>query len=74
MEKEKWYKNIKKSRCHICDKPQSSTNPIATCYECKEKFCYDHIYGGQINDKMKNTDAIRDICSKCRQKHSYFTL
>lgn len=68
-----WTK-LKKLKCKICDKGQSSTNPIAKCFECGGRFCYDHIYGGQINKEMKKTDPIRDICSECKNKLSYFNL
>ena len=63
-----------KARCKKCNKAKYRLNPLARCYECKQKYCYDHIYGGQINDLMKDTDEVRNICEKCRELKNYQTL
>jgi len=44
------------------------------CNECKKKFCFDHIYGLQINDKMEENEPVKDICEKCKKEHCYRTL
>jgi len=67
-------KNIPRKLCLICKSKRSYTNPIAKCYECENDFCYNHILGGQVNDKMKENDKIRDVCKKCKHKHSYHSV
>jgi len=64
-------KSISRSRCSICNTPRSYMNPMAKCWECEKKFCFDHIYGLQINDKMALTDEVRDICEECKKKYNY---
>jgi len=59
------------TKCTICDRPRSHTNPIAKCFECKKKFCFDHIYGGMINNTMDDNEEIRNICFECKDKHNY---
>lgn len=44
---------------------------MAICYECRKKFCYDHIFGGQINDEMGENDSIRDVCAICKKLKGY---
>lgn len=63
---------IPRSRCSICDTPQSYTNPISKCVECQKKFCYDHILGGQI--KGIKEESIKDVCQNCKDKFHYKTL
>jgi hypothetical protein len=68
---------IKKSEvrnCTNCGGKKSYTNPFATCFECKKRFCFDCIYGGQVNDKMGENEEIRKICDKCRIQHDYKNL
>jgi len=64
-------KQYKRSRCNICNSPQGPTNPIAKCFECGKKFCFSHIFGGQINDQMAENEEIRDICEKCKERFNY---
>jgi len=61
-------------KCSVCNRKRAYTNPIAKCYECQQTFCYDHIYGGQVNKSMKDNEAIRDICSSCKQKYGYIHI
>ena len=67
-------KEIPRSKCAQCGKSRYYTNPIAKCDMCKNKFCYDHIYTLQINDRMKENEPVKDICEKCREEHGYSTL
>lgn len=47
---------------------------MAKCWECKKKFCFDHIWGGQLNNKMGENDEIRDICDNCKKVYKYKTI
>jgi len=58
----------------ICNKCKQKASPRAICYECKKIFCFQDIWGGQVNDKMKETDEIRDICDSCKEKYNYRLL
>ena len=66
--------NKAKARCNICNTPRSYTNPMARCFECKNKFCFDHIYGGQLNDTMTKSTTVRDICDSCKKKFKYESI
>lgn len=44
------------------------------CYECKQLFAYEHVYGGQVNNKMKENEEIRTVCESCKYKHNYKNL
>lgn len=44
------------------------------CFECKEKFWIGDIWGGQVNDKMKDGAPIRDICDNCKKKYNYVSI
>ena len=67
-------KNIPRSKCGTCKKIISHNIPMVRCFECKIKYCFDHIYCNQINDKMKENDMLRDICDKCKEKYGYRRL
>ena len=67
-------KNYKPSTCEICGRRSRYTNPLWRCYECRKKFCTDHIYGGQLNASMKKTETIRDICESCKKKFNYYAI
>lgn len=58
-------KNIPRSRCAKCNSGRSYTNPLAVCHSCKQKFCFDHILGGQSFEGMKDTDSYIDLCEEC---------
>lgn len=64
-------KNLPRARCAVCGSFRTYHNPMAVCFECGKKFCYDHIFGGQINPKMKENEGIRDVCDECRKKFDY---
>ena len=64
-------KNRPKSQCFTCNSSRSYTNPMAKCWECEKKYCFDHIYSGQMNNGMKENDELRDICDNCKNKYEY---
>lgn len=43
------------------------------CFECKEKYCYDHIKRGH-NKTMGVNDEIRPVCEICFEKFNYKLL
>ena len=67
-------KLMPKSRCAKCNSLRSYRNPLALCFECKKKFCFDHIYGGQFKTGMKQNEEIRTICEKCKKNYRYETI
>lgn len=67
-------RKIPKTRCVRCNSVYSRTNPMAKCFECGKRFCFDHIYGGQVNKSMSENERIRDICEKCKAEFNYQTL
>ncbi len=64
----------KTARCSKCNTIRRYENPLERCYECREKFCYDHIVCGQFNSSMRNNDAVRDLCRECQSKYNYKSL
>ena len=62
------------NRCFTYKTRIQCKNPLANCYECNKRFCYDHIYCNQYNDKMKLEDEVRDVCLECIEKFNYKTL
>ncbi|KKL98363.1 hypothetical protein LCGC14_1825150 [marine sediment metagenome] len=65
-------KNLPRARCAECNSKQSSTNPMARCYEDKKKYCYDHIYAGLYSEKrMRVDDELRNVCGACKEKWGY---
>jgi len=67
-------KKIPKTKCAECKSKKNSCNPMARCFECKGNFCYEHIWGGQFKESMRESDALRDICDLCRKEHGYGNL
>jgi len=63
-----------RAKCYKCSKKKNRANPMATCYECKRKFCFEHIWSGQINDEMSKNEKTRDICDECRELKKYRNL
>ena len=63
-----------RATCFKCGSKRTYTNPMARCFECKNKFCFDDLNSGQINSEMSKNDPIRDICDACRIKFKYQTL
>lgn len=68
-------KKIPPTRCAKCKSAKSYGNPMAKCFECKKKFCYDHILGGQYHSKrMSENHELRDICDSCKDSFGYISL
>lgn len=67
-------KNKPKKRCSTCNTSISRTNPMAKCQECGKNYCFDHIYGGMINDKMAQNEEVRNICEECKPKYEYTAI
>jgi len=67
-------KKVGRARCSKCRTFRRYENPIAICWECKNRFCYDHINCLQVNSSMKENDEVRYICDKCKIEHEYRTL
>lgn len=61
-----------RTMCTKCKRKRSYTNPIVKCYECGKRFCFDHIFGGQVNRAMKEINPIRDTCIDCKKMYGYF--
>ena len=55
-----------RTKCHVCQTTQRYMNPMARCFECKKKFCYDHILGGMVCPSMKENEEVRNICESCK--------
>ena len=64
----------RRTRCFKCHSYKRPENPMAMCWECRNKFCYKHINCLQVNSKMKETDEVRHICDRCKEEHEYKTL
>jgi len=62
------------ARCFKCHSFKRYENPMAVCWECGNKFCYNHINCLQVNSKMKETDEVRRVCDNCKAEHGYNTL
>jgi hypothetical protein len=67
-------KNIVASKCKVCQRKSGNGTPLSKCFDCKKKFCHEHIWGGQVNAKMKENDPIRDLCNDCKKKGGYVHL
>lgn len=63
--------SIPRTRCAKCRSAKSYTNPMAKCFECRKKFCYDDINCLQFKFGMKQTDELREICDSCKAKYDY---
>lgn len=58
-------KQFPRVQCFKCGSFKSYTNPVSICAYCKNKFCYDHIYGSFIPAGSGENQVIQDICEKC---------
>ena len=67
-------RNKPRTVCFKCNSKQRYTNPMAQCWECRQKFCFDHIWSGQINDAMTENETVRDICDNCKKSKKYITM
>ena len=63
-----------RTRCFKCRSYISYKNPMAICWECGNKFCYEHINYLQVNSNMKETEKVRCVCDKCKKEHEYRIL
>jgi hypothetical protein len=61
----------RRARCTKCNKVKTYLQPMAKCWECGGKFCFDDINCLQFKKGMKQTDSLRDICDVCKEKHGY---
>ena len=59
--------------CTNCKSRKCYTNPFATCYECRKRFCFSCIFGGQWKKGQEN-EPIKDICDKCKAEYAYQTI
>jgi hypothetical protein len=66
--------SIPRTRCAKCKSFRSYQNPVARCFECGKKFCFQDIYPVQVNDTMKDTDEARNICDACKEEFGYIDL
>lgn len=66
--------SIPRTRCAKCNKARTYLNPMAKCWECKKKFCYNDINCLQVNDTMNENDEVRHTCDECKEEHGYKTL
>ena len=64
----------RRTRCFKCHTYKRYENPMAICWECRNKFCYNDINCLQVNLKMKENDEVRHICDQCKEEHGYITL
>ena len=67
-------KKIPKTICAKCKSKRSYGNPMAKCDECGARFCFDHIWGGQIKKDMSKNESVRDICDFCKERGDYRNL
>ena len=58
-------KKYPRTRCAKCGSSKSRTNPMARCFFCKQKFCFDHIHGGCEYLGIKPNQELVDLCEKC---------
>ena len=65
---------IPKTVCFKCRSIRSYKNPMGRCYECKNKFCYDHLHSLQFKEGMSQSEELRSLCEKCKITHNYQTL
>ena len=61
-------------QCTKCKRKRNGSNPFGKCFECKERFCFDCLWGGQVNDSMSASEEIRDVCDSCKAKYMYRSL
>ena len=70
-EAKKRLSELPRASCSKCGSLRSYLNPMAVCFECGKKFCFDHIFTCQINSEMTENEPIRDVCDECRDKFEY---
>jgi len=62
---------VEKRTCHKC---KARSGPMSRCHKCGNIFCFEHIYGIQVNNKMRDIDRAVDVCEDCKKKYGYFTV
>lgn len=56
---------IPRTRCFKCRSYKTYINPVAKCFNCKNKFCFDHIEAGHKFLGIRFEDALVDLCLEC---------
>jgi hypothetical protein len=64
-------KGIPHSKCPF---PYCISKTDFKCFECKKRFCALHIWSGQVKKSMKEDEAVRNICDKCKEEKKYFDM
>ena len=67
-------KLIPRAVCFKCKSKISYGNPMGKCFECGEKFCFDHLHCLQFKKGMSPYEDLKSVCEKCKIKHNYQTL
>jgi len=67
-------RKIPKTKCDLCNSKISYLNPMGRCFECKNRFCFDHLNCLQFKEGMSQNESLRDICDECKAKHGYRSL
>jgi len=60
---------IPPTRCQICKTFRSYENPVAKCYWCGKKYCFDHITCGYMRKNQPLNEELHDICDICLAKN-----
>lgn len=58
-------KSKPRTRCATCGSYKSYMNPTSRCCECKEHYCFDHIWS------ITAKDGVIKVCDKCKQEFGY---
>ena len=58
-------RNTPKARCGICNSRRDYENPMAICFWCNKKYCFDHITCGYMRKNQPNNEELHDICDFC---------
>lgn len=56
---------LPRAQCHKCKRFRHEQNPLAKCFNCGKKFCFDHIHGGHYSKGIKPNEELKDVCDKC---------
>lgn len=65
---------VPRAVCSECRSRRSYMNPFGRCWECRQKYCFDHLYSLQVNSEMSENEEVRSVCKDCRKTHGYWTL
>lgn len=61
-------KALPRTKCAKCGSAKFYTNPMAKCFSCGRKFCFDHITGGVEIKGQNPNEELKDICDFCLPK------